>query len=236
LNWTPGGGIVSGVRTGGVMSVDRVRETLYGEKTVVILREKEADAVRWKARAARDGGLRIQEVTWTTPSAADLIREFSKQKLGTIGAGTILTPADAKKAVAAGAQFLVSPVFTPSVNAWARKHKVLYIPGCATPAEIHNAWLAGCRPIKVFPVPDFGGAAYIKHLLAPMGFLELLPTGGLGLQDVKPYLDAGSKAVGLGAAFTHAPEVLDGTASALTRLAERVVDLVKGLGSKAVRV
>ncbi len=210
------------------MSADRVRDALYEEKTVVILREKNAEAVRWKARAAKDGGLKIQEITWTTPSAAELIREFTKQGLGTIGAGTILTVAEAKKAVAHGAKFLVSPVFTPAVNAWSKKNKILYIPGCATPAEIYGAWQAGCRPIKIFPVPDFGGAAYVKHLLAPLSFLELFPTGGLGLQDVKAYLDAGAKAVGLGASFTHAPEVLDGTAAALTKLATEVVDLVKG--------
>ena len=210
------------------MSAEKTREFLYQEKTVVILREKDEETVRKKAYAARDGGLRIQEITWTTPGVATLIAEFTKKKIGTIGAGTILTVADAKKAVAAGATFLVSPIFTPAVNAWSKKNKVVYIPGCATPGEIHAAWVAGCRPIKVFPVPDFGGAAYIKHLLAPLPFLELLPTGGLGVDDLKPYLDAGSKAVGLGAKFTHAPAVLEGDYGALTRLAQQALEIAKG--------
>jgi len=216
------------------MSVEKVREQLYSEKAVVILREKDADLVRKKAHAARDGGLKIQEITWTTPSVAELIREFTKEKLGTIGAGTILTVDDAKKATAAGAVFLVSPVFTPAVSAWAKKNKVVYIPGCATPAEILNAWNDGCRPIKVFPVPDFGGAAYIKHVLAPLPFLELLPTGGLGLDDVKPYLDAGSKAVGLGAKFTHSPAVLAGDYASISSEAEKVLELIKGTKAKVV--
>jgi 2-dehydro-3-deoxyphosphogluconate aldolase / (4S)-4-hydroxy-2-oxoglutarate aldolase len=210
------------------MNAEKTREFLYAERACVILREKDVETVRRKAYAARDGGLRIQEVTWTTPSAAELIQEFSKKKIGTIGAGTILTVADAKKAVAAGAVFLVSPIFTPAVNAWSKKNKVVYIPGCATPGEIHAAWEAGCRPIKVFPVPDFGGSAYIKHLLAPLPFLELMPTGGLGVEDLKTYLDAGSKAVGLGAKFTHAPAVLEGDFGALTRLAEQAVEIAKG--------
>lgn len=214
------------------MSAEKTREFLYAEKTCVILREKDAETVRRKAYAARDGGLRIQEVTWTTPSAAELINEFSRKKIGTIGAGTILTVADAKKAVAAGATFLVSPIFTPAINAWAKKNRIVYIPGCATPGEIHAAWEAGCRPIKVFPVPDFGGAAYLRHLLAPLPFLELLPTGGLGLEDVKPYLDAGAKAVGLGAKFTHAPAVVEGDYGALTQLAQRVVEIVQGPAAK----
>ena len=219
------------------MSAEKTREQLYAEKAVVILREKDADLVRKKAHAARDGGLRIQEITWTTPSVAELIREFTKEKLGTIGAGTILTVDDAKKAVAAGAQFLVSPVFTPAVNAWAKKNKVVYIPGCATPQEILHAWNEGCRPIKVFPVPDFGGAAYIKHVLAPLPFLELLPTGGLGLDDVKPYLDAGSKAVGLGAKFTHSAAALAGDYASITEEAGKVLELTRGTKPKvAVKV
>ncbi|HEV3028766.1 MAG TPA: bifunctional 4-hydroxy-2-oxoglutarate aldolase/2-dehydro-3-deoxy-phosphogluconate aldolase [Planctomycetota bacterium] len=210
------------------MSADQTREELYAAKAVVILREKDAGLVRKKARAARDGGLRVQEVTWTTPSVAELIREFTKEKLGTIGAGTILTIDDAKKAVDAGATFLVSPVFTPEVNAWAKRNDLVYIPGAATPQEIHRAWQEGCRPVKVFPVPDFGGAAYIRHLLAPLPFLELLPTGGLGLADLKEYLDAGAKAVGLGAAFTHTPAVLAGDIASITKEAAQAVRLAKG--------
>jgi len=210
------------------MSAEKTREELYAARAVVILREKEADLVRKKAHAARDGGLRIQEITWTTPSVAELIREFTKEHLGTIGAGTILTLDDAKQAVDAGAKFLVSPVFTPVVNAWAKKKGVVYIPGAATPNEVYRAWQDGCRPVKVFPVPDFGGATYIKHLLAPLPFLELLPTGGLGLADVRPYLDAGAKAVGLGAAFTHTPAVLGGDYGSLTEEAKQVLQLTKG--------
>ncbi|MBI3854459.1 MAG: amino acid permease [Planctomycetes bacterium] len=218
---------------GGLMSAEQTREQLYVEKAVVILREKDADLVRKKAHAARDGGLKIQEITWTTPSVAELIREFTKEKLGTIGAGTILTVDDAKKAVDAGAKFLVSPIYTAEVSAWAKQKDVVYIPGCATPQEIMRAWYDGCRPVKVFPVPDFGGATYIKHVLAPLPFLELLPTGGLGLADVKPYLDAGAKAVGLGAPFTHTAAVLGGDYASLTDEAAKVVELIKGAKAKA---
>jgi len=209
------------------MSAEKTREELYLAKAVVILRERLPDLVRQKAHAARDGGLRLQEITWTTPSVAELIREFTKEQLGTIGAGTILTVEDARQAVDAGAKFLVSPVFTAEVNGWAKENDIVYIPGAATPQEIYRAWQEGCRPVKVFPVPDFGGAAYLKHLLAPLPFLELLPTGGLGLADVKPYLDAGAKAVGLGAAFTHSAAVQAGDIASITREAQQVVKLTK---------
>ncbi|HEX7902177.1 MAG TPA: bifunctional 4-hydroxy-2-oxoglutarate aldolase/2-dehydro-3-deoxy-phosphogluconate aldolase [Planctomycetota bacterium] len=174
-------------------------ETLYAEKIVVVLREKDPDLVRAKARAVYDGGLRVQEVTWTTPKAAELIKEFSKAGLGIIGAGTILELPDAKKAVAAGAKFLVSPVFTKAVAAYAKSKKIPYLPGCATAQECYTAWKAGCRPIKVFPAPTLGGPEFIRRLLAPMPFLELLPTL-IKVEEIPAYLAAGAKAVGIGGA------------------------------------
>jgi 2-dehydro-3-deoxyphosphogluconate aldolase/(4S)-4-hydroxy-2-oxoglutarate aldolase len=180
-------------------SGDRVLEALYDDKIVVVLREKDPDLVRAKARAVRDAGLRVQEVTWTTPDAPLLIREFVKGKLGVIGAGTILTLAEAKEAVAAGAQFLVSPVFTDDVNAFAKRKRIPYLPGCATAQEAYGAWQAGGRPIKIFPAPCVGGPEFIRRLLAPLPFLELLPTL-VGVGEIKTYLAMGAKAVGIGAA------------------------------------
>src|SRR5688572_6890617 len=173
--------------------------TLYAEKIVVVLREKDADLVRAKARAVHDGGLRVMEVTWTTPQAAELIKEFRKAGLGFIGAGTILELPEAKKAVAAGAKFLVSPVFTKSVAAYAKAKKIPYLPGCATAQECYTAWKAGCRPLKIFPAPMLGGPEFLRRLLNPMPFLELLPTL-IKVEEIPAYLAAGAKAVGIGGA------------------------------------
>lgn len=197
------------------MSSDRVLEILYKEKVVVVQREKSADAVRVKARAIRDGGLRIQEVTWTTPEAPQLIRDLGKANVGVIGAGTILTLAEAKEAVAAGAEFLVSPVFTEEVCAFAKLKKVPYLPGCATAQEAYASWQAGGRPVKIFPAPCLGGPEFIRRLLNPLPFLELLPTL-VAVSEIKAYLAAGAMAVGIGAA--GAPD-----AAAAARLAEDAV-------------
>lgn len=178
----------------------KVLEALYAERIVVVQREKSADVVRAKAKAIADGGLRIQEVTWTTPDAAALIAELTKLKLGTIGAGTILTAAEARKAVAAGAKFLVSPVFTKDVAAFAKSKKLPYLPGCATAQEAYTAWKAGGRPIKIFPAPCLGGPEFIRRLLNPLPFLELLPTL-VAVSEIPDYLRAGAKAVGIGAAL-----------------------------------
>ena len=198
--------------------MDKVRAGLYEQRICVIHREKDAQTCRDKVHAAAKGGLSVQEITLTTPSALKLIREFRREKLGTIGAGSILTVAEARKAVDAGAQFLVSPVFVKSVWNWCKRKKVLFIPGCATPQEIYAAWLDGCRPIKVFPAPTVGGPEFVKRILGPMPFLEILPTA-VGHNDVKPYLKVGARAVGIGAAFTHATE----DSGKLSKLAARVL-------------
>ena len=118
-------------------------------------------------------------------------------------------------------------------GAFAKQKDVVYIPGAATPNEIMKCWHDGCRPVKVFPAPDFNGATYIKHVLAPLPFLELIPTGGLGLADVKTYLDAGVKAVGLGAPYTHTAAALAGDYASMTAEAVKVVEIIKGGAKKA---
>jgi len=193
------------------MKAEQVLEVMYHEKIVVVQREKQASAVRAKAWAFRDGGIRVQEVTWTTPEAPALVKEFVDQKLGLVGAGTILTLAEARKAVAAGAQFLVSPVFTKEVNAFAKSRKIPYLPGCGTAQEAYDAWLAGGRPIKIFPAPCLGGPEFIRRLLNPLPFLELLPTL-VRVDEIQAYLQAGAKCVGIGAALARDAAVAEGMA------------------------
>ncbi|MBI4565583.1 MAG: bifunctional 4-hydroxy-2-oxoglutarate aldolase/2-dehydro-3-deoxy-phosphogluconate aldolase [Planctomycetes bacterium] len=204
------------------MKAERIREILKSVRLLVIHRERDAGNVLLKARACREGGILIQEITWTTPGAGELIRELRSLKSGIIGAGSILTATQAKEAAAAGAQFLVSPVFTQDVATFARRHKMLYLAGACSPQEVYDAWKAGSRPVKLFPCAELCSPAYLKRLLGPMPFLELLPTG-VGLDHIRPYLDAGATAVGLGNPFMDAAK--DGPALAL--LAARACDLAK---------
>lgn len=178
------------------MRPEAFRETLYRERLVAIHRTKDPEGCLKQARALRDGGIRIQEITWTSADAPRLVRELSRSKLGVVGAGTILRTSEAKEAIDAGAQFLVSPVFSKGMNAWAKRRKIPYMAGACTPQEIWEAWEEGVRPIKLFPSPEPCTPAYVRRVLTVMPFLELVPTG-VGIEHVKPYLDAGARAVGL---------------------------------------
>jgi 2-dehydro-3-deoxyphosphogluconate aldolase/(4S)-4-hydroxy-2-oxoglutarate aldolase len=204
------------------MKAEETRARLYEERVVVILREKDPESCLAKARALREGGLRVIEVTWTTPGAAKVVREIAREKESLAGAGSILSVAAAEEAVEAGAVFLVSPVLVDAVASWAKPRGVVYIPGALTPQEIHRAWEQGLRPVKVFPVCDVGGAAYLRHVLAPMPFLELCPTGGITPANMKSYFEAGARVVGLGESLTRPPGVPEGDLAALTKLAAEV--------------
>ena len=204
------------------MIADKVRYAMYREKLVVIHRQRDPETCVTRAQAARDGGLTIHEITWNTPRAASAIRKITQLKLGIVGSGTILTPNDARQAVDAGATFLVSPVYSKQIHAWARRRRILYISGASTPQEIYAAWEAGVRPVKIFPAPDVGGPGFLRRLRGPLNFIETMPTGNLGLDDIRPYLDAGANVVGLGGTFTDAGE---GEVDGLARRAEQAIEL-----------
>lgn len=197
------------------MTPAAVRERLYADRVVVVLRETTAAACVDKARALAAGGLKAFEVTFTTPGAAEAIAAIARGGAGFVGAGSVTTIKQADEAAAAGARFLVSPVMVKPVAAWARRRKMLYVAGALTPQEICDVWDAGIRPVKVFPAADLGGPSYIRHVLAPLPHLELCPTGGVTVENLGDYFAAGARVVGIGDALTNAP----GGLPELTRLA-----------------
>ncbi len=185
------------------VTAEAVRAALYRARVIAVLRESEPDTCFAKAAALAEGGVTALEVTWTTPGAAGVVARLVAARLGLPGAGSIRSVAQADEAVAAGAAYLVSPVLVRPVAEWARARGVPYLPGALTPNEILEAWDLGGRPVKVFPCGAVGGPSYLKSVLAPLPELELVPTGGVSLETMKAYLDAGAKAVGLGESFTR---------------------------------
>ncbi len=179
-----------------------VLERLRRVKVVPVLRSATvADAVETAQGLAR-GGMSVIELTFSTPGVLDAIRELSADPALLVGAGTVMTPAQAEAAVEAGAEFLVSPVWLPWLPALARSLSVEAIPGSASPSEIWRAHLAGAAAVKVFPIARLGGAAYIRDLLAPMPELTLMATGGVDLHGALELLSAGCAAVGVGTIST----------------------------------
>lgn len=144
-------------------------------------------------------GLSTIEITMNTEGAQDIIaravKEFGQDL--NVGAGTVCTRKDLDAAIQAGAQFIVTPVLHTGIIEWCREQDIPVFPGAYTPSEIQTAWEAGATMVKVFPAGMLG-PEYIKQVKAPLNHIKLLPTGGVSLENMEAYLQAGASGFGLG--------------------------------------
>ena len=152
-------------------------------------------------KALCEGGLPVAEITFRTACAAEAIalgvKEFPDMH---IGAGTVINGEQAKAAIAAGAQFIVSPGLSAEVAEVCKNANVPYLPGCATPTEIMQAIALGVEIVKFFPANIYGGLNAIKALSGPFPQLKFLPTGGVDMSNINEFL-AFDKIVAVGGSF-----------------------------------
>ena len=146
------------------------------------------------------GGLNIFEVTMTIPNAVNIIKNLKKQlgKTIIVGAGTVLDETTAENCLAAGAEFIVSPIFDSRIVEKCQKHEVAVLAGAMTVTEILTAWRAGADFIKVFPADALGGANYLKAVKTVLPEIPLVPTGGVTRATAAAFIKAGAAAIGIG--------------------------------------
>lgn len=200
------------------MSVHPAVSAACAQRVVAIIRsDSRARAVETGA-ALFAAGVRAVEVSLTTPGALDAVAELTAHRPegAFLGAGTVLTAADAAAAGAAGASFLVAPNFDPAVIARGHCDGLAVIPAASTPTEMLMARTAGADLIKLFPASLWTPAA-LADVLAALPDLLLVPTGGVTTQDAPEWIRAGSAAVGLGSALSA------GTAEDIARRAGEVL-------------
>ena len=141
------------------------------------------------ARALVAGGLPAAEVTFRTAAGEEAIRRIAKEVPEMlVGAGTVLTKEQADRALAAGAQFIVSPGFNPEVTRYVIEKGALMMPGTATPGEMEQAMSMGLDVVKFFPAEQNGGVAKLKALAGPYTNLRWMPTGGVNTKNMMDYL------------------------------------------------
>lgn len=193
----------------------------------VIRGKDEEDAIEI-ARHAILGGIKNIEITFSTPNAEEVIKdlrqEFSDDLTVVIGAGTVMNSDLARKAIAAGAVFLVSPHFDPAIQELAKEKNVFYFPGCATATEIVTASQAGCPIIKLFPGGVLG-PSFIKDIHGPIPEVDLMPSGGVSVENVASWKKAGACAVGVGSAL--ASKVATEGYGSVTTIARTFVEAVE---------
>ena len=177
---------------------------LYGY--VAILRTQKAESVAPAVDAYLAGGLRVIEITTTCPEWLSWIQKLCARRDGgepdlMVGAGTVLTVEQARAAVAAGAQFLVSPVLDEEVVAEAIQNlKTVMIPGCNTPSEMWRAYKLGCQAQKLYPEPH-GAALWIKRVKGALPMLNIVPSNATTDKNAAAYLSAGAACIGAGNSF-----------------------------------
>jgi Entner-Doudoroff aldolase len=157
---------------------------------VIKLNAPQRDAANL-AKALCAGGVPVAEVTFRAAGAAEAIRimaETCPEML--VGAGTVLTTAQVDEALAAGAQFIVTPGMDPELVAYCQAKGVAIYPGCTTPTDYHTAYKFGLKMIKFFPAEQSGGLAKIKAMSAPFPMFKVMPTGGISLKNLKEYISA----------------------------------------------
>ncbi len=170
------------------------------EGVVPVIRVSSAEEAFGVARALKEGGISVMEVTMTVPGAMDVIKEVGQKFKGEVllGAGTVLDAETARLALINGARFLVTPSLNLEVIKMSNRYSTVVIPGGLTPTEILTAWEAGADLVKVFPTGQVGGPAYIRALKAPFPQISLVPTGGVNLENAGEYIKAGAAAIAAG--------------------------------------
>jgi 2-dehydro-3-deoxyphosphogluconate aldolase/(4S)-4-hydroxy-2-oxoglutarate aldolase len=177
---------------------------------VPVVRAPSAAVALRAARAVHAGGIDVLEITMTVPDALAVLRQLAAE-LGDrvlLGAGTVLDTETARRCIAAGARFIVSPGFDLETVRAAQELGAPVMPGALTPTEVIAAWKAGADMVKIFPASAVGGADYLRALKAPLPQVKLLPTGGVDLRTAADYIRAGAAALGLGTALVDL-KVLD---------------------------
>ena len=183
--------------------VDKVQSLVARARLVGIIRLDDLQDAVAIARALLDAGVKVLEFTLSNPAALEAIvavraaMDVFNSDEAAIGLGSVRSIDEVDRAIAAGAQFIVTPITRPAVIEHCVAAGVPIMAGAYTPTEIATAWDAGASFVKIFPARNLG-PSYVKDVLAPMPFLRLMPTGGIDLNNMQAYFDAGAVAVGVG--------------------------------------
>jgi 2-dehydro-3-deoxyphosphogluconate aldolase/(4S)-4-hydroxy-2-oxoglutarate aldolase len=206
-------------------ALQRIRAT----GVVPVLRAASADAALLIAAALVNGGMDVLEITMTVPGAAEVIAAVAA-RWGSevlVGAGTVTSIAQLDAALAAGARFVVTPALAPDVITAAIKRDVATIGGALSPTEVLDSHRAGADIVKIFPAGAVGGPAYIRALKGPFPEIPLMATGGVTLESVPKYFDAGVDAVGAGGELISRMAITSGRYDVITDTARAFIEAAR---------
>lgn len=183
------------------MNKSAILARLKSEKIIALIRADSSASLLDCARALSAGGLNCIELTMTTPGAIELCAQVARELPQVLlGLGTVLDADTARRGIAAGAKFIVTPCVRPEVIKVCRELDVPVLGGALTPTEVYSSWELGVDVVKIFPAEYFG-PAYIKSVKAPFPKIEVMPTGGVTPETVSEFLKNGAFATAAGSAL-----------------------------------
>ena len=194
---------------------------------VAVVRAENGEQAEKIADACIAGGVAAIEITFTVPGAQDVIKQLAgRYKSGEIilGAGTVLDPETARAAILAGAQYVVSPCLNTETVRLCNRYQTACMPGAMTIKEVVECMEAGADIVKIFPGELFG-PAIIKAIKGPIPQAPLMPTGGVGLENVGEWIKAGAVAVGAGGNLTAGAK--KGDYASITEIARQFIEKIR---------
>ncbi len=164
-------------------------DKVFQHQIIPVIAIQEAELASPLAEALVEGGLPCAEITFRTAAAKSVIKTMADRGDMLVGAGTVLTIAQAQEAVDVGATFIISPGLNPKVVEYCLAKSIPVIPGIATPTEIQQAIEFGLEMVKFFPAEAFGGLNTLKAISAPFNKMKFIPTGGINTDNICDYLN-----------------------------------------------
>ena len=209
--------------------MDQILQKIYEIGIIPVIAIDNADKAVPLARALVKGGLPAAEVTFRTAAGEEAIRRIAAEVPDMlVGAGTVLTTEQADRAIAAGAQFIVSPGFNPVVTRYVIDKGVPMMPGTATPGEMEQAMSMGLNVVKFFPAEQNGGVAKLKAVAGPYTTLRWMPTGGVNTKNMMDYLSF-DKIIACGGTWMVKKDLIEGEKwDEITRICQEAVKTMMG--------
>ena len=206
-------------------AIARIREV----GLIPIVRTPSSEDAMLAAEAILSAGIGIAEITMTVPDALGVLERIAKSfgDKVLLGAGTILDAKSCEAAIAAGAEFIVTPSLHLDVIETAMRHNKACIPGALTPTEVITAWRAGADMVKVFPCGPVGGPSYIKALKGPFPYIHYVPTGGVTLESTPAFIRAGAAAVAVGGELVDVKALKAGKVDSIVATARKFLEAVQ---------
>jgi len=203
-------------------------EEIEHHKLMVAVRTDTSEKAYKAATACISGGIHLVEITFSVPGAEEVIRTLRSETRALIGAGTVLSLSDLKKALKAGASYIVSPHLDEEIVNYTKNKGAVSIPGACTPTEIYRAYRAGGDIIKLFPFVEIGGLNFLKAIRGPMPSVKFMLSGGVTRDNIADYLSVKAACILIGSSILKKEFLLAEDWDSITGLSKQFMQKIGG--------